>query len=134
MAFGLQVHSRFGGGQVITVRGGLHCGTCQRSLGCVDWCLQPTSASVFVDLHLVTFIDSSGPSALVTAHKHTRQVGARLVSGAPDPSGVLHRPPARLVEFSRREPHWGDLDGTGRSGVATRVTAATDPPSAGDVT
>jgi anti-sigma B factor antagonist len=89
MDFTLQIHGRIGGEPAITVRGDLGYGTCRQFLDCLDRFLQPTPTAVHVDLHLVPFIDSSGLGALVSAHKRTRRIGARLVLERPTPA--VHR-------------------------------------------
>ena len=51
--------------------------------------LQPPPSALYLDLRLVTFVDSSGIGALVAAHGLTVRAGSRLV--LENPSGTLLR-------------------------------------------
>jgi anti-anti-sigma factor len=54
---------------------------------------------LYVDLHLVTFLDSSGIGALVTARKRAERVGARLILEHPTPVAYRTLETAGLVDF-----------------------------------
>jgi anti-anti-sigma factor len=75
----LHVQGRIGGGTVIVARGDLDHGAVERFRACVDQVLQPPPGTLYVDVRLVTFVDSSGIGALVFAHKQAERVGTRLV-------------------------------------------------------
>jgi anti-sigma B factor antagonist len=83
MDFSLHVQGRVGGGVAVTVRGDLDHGTAQRFLDCIDHCLRPAPATLYVDLHLTTFVDSSGLGALVIARKRAERVGTGLILEQP---------------------------------------------------
>jgi anti-anti-sigma factor len=75
----LHVQGRIGGGMVIVARGDLDHGAVERFRACVDQVLQPPPGTLYVDVRLVTFVDSSGIGALVFSHKQAERVGTRLV-------------------------------------------------------
>jgi anti-sigma B factor antagonist len=75
----LHVQGRIGGGTVIVARGELDYGATDRFRACVERALQPPPSLLHIDLQLVTFVDSSGIGALVSAHKQAERAGSRLV-------------------------------------------------------
>src|SRR5258705_7851735 len=75
----LHMHGRIGGGTVITARGDLDFAATDRFLACVERALQPPPGTLYLNLQLVTFIDSSGVGALVAARKQVERAGTRLV-------------------------------------------------------
>lgn len=79
MELNLHVQGRIDGGTVIVVRGDLDYGAADRFRACVEQALQPPPGTVHLDLRLVTFVDSSGIGALVSAHRLAERAGARLV-------------------------------------------------------
>jgi anti-anti-sigma factor len=85
----LHVQGRIGGGTVIVARGDLDFATADRFRTCVERALQPPPGTLYVDLRLVTFVDSSGIGALVSAHKQAERAGSRLV--LENPSAVFVR-------------------------------------------
>lgn len=85
----LHVQGCVGGGMVIVVRGVLDYGSTDRFRSCVEQVLQPPPGVLYVDARLVTFVDSSGVSALVVAHKLAERAGTRLVLESP--SGAVQR-------------------------------------------
>ncbi len=92
MELSLHVQGRLGGGTVIVVRGGLDYGAAERFRACVQRALQPPPGALYLDLRLVTFVDSSGIGALVSAHRLAERAGSRL---------VLENPSAALVRTLR---------------------------------
>ena len=99
--FTLHVQGRVGGGLAVTVRGDLDYLTAEQFLECIDRCLQPPPAAVHVDLQLVTFLDSSGIGALVTARKRTERAGTQLILERPTPAVYRTLTIAGLVDFLR---------------------------------
>ena len=83
MNLNLHVQGRIGGGTVIVARGDLDYGAADRFRACVERALQPPPGTLYLDLRLVTFVDSSGMGALVSAHKLTERAGSRLVLESP---------------------------------------------------
>ncbi|MDG6103613.1 STAS domain-containing protein [Dactylosporangium aurantiacum] len=83
------MQGRIGGGTVIVVRGDLDYGAAARFRACVERALQPPPGTLYLDLRLVTFVDSSGIGALVAAHGLSERAGSRLV--LENPSGALVR-------------------------------------------
>ncbi|GAB3850166.1 STAS domain-containing protein [Dactylosporangium cerinum] len=83
MSLNLHVQGRIGGGTVIVARGDLDYGGADRFRACVAQALQPPPGALYIDLQLVTFVDSSGLGALVTAHKLAERAGSRLVLESP---------------------------------------------------
>ena len=79
MSLNLHVQGRIGGGTVIVARGDLDYGGADRFRACVEQALQPPPGALYIDLRLVTFVDSSGLGALVSAHKMAERAGSRLV-------------------------------------------------------
>ncbi|MEV4508535.1 STAS domain-containing protein [Dactylosporangium sp. NPDC049525] len=75
----LHVQGRIGGGTVIVARGDLDYAAADRFQACVERALQRPPAALYLDLRLVTFVDSSGIGALVSAHKQAERAGSRLV-------------------------------------------------------
>jgi anti-sigma B factor antagonist len=65
------------GGRV-TVTGEVDCSTAPELTDCLESLLAATPAEVVVDLAEVTFLDSAGLHALVTAHARARELGVRL--------------------------------------------------------
>lgn len=92
MELSLHVQGRLGGGTVIVVRGDLDYGAAERFRACVQRALQPPPGALYLDLRLVTFVDSSGIGALVSAHRLAERAGSRL---------VLENPSAALVRTLR---------------------------------
>ncbi|GAA0726450.1 STAS domain-containing protein [Dactylosporangium roseum] len=92
MNLNLHVQGRIGGGLVIVARGDLDYDSAERFRACVDQALQQSAGVIHVDLQLVTFMDSSGVGALVSAAKQAERAGTRL---------VLQDPPAALVRTLR---------------------------------
>ncbi|MEV4137599.1 STAS domain-containing protein [Dactylosporangium sp. NPDC049742] len=88
----LHVQGRIGGGVAIVVRGDLDYGATDRFRQCVERALQPPPGTLYLDLRLVTFMDSSGIGALVAAHRQAEQTGSRL---------VLEHPSATLLRTLR---------------------------------
>lgn len=78
MTLSLNVHGRVGGGLVVTVHGELDYATAPQFLACIEQHLPHAGGDLRLDLHLLTFIDSSGVAALVTATRRARQVETRL--------------------------------------------------------
>ena len=95
----LHVQSRVGGGLAVTVRGDLDYFTAEQFVDCIEQNLQQPPALLYVDLHLVTFLDSSGIGALVTARKRTERAGARLILEHPTPAAYRTLETAGLVDF-----------------------------------
>jgi anti-anti-sigma factor len=83
----LHVQGRIGGGTVVVACGDLDFAAADRFRACLDRALQPPPAVLHIDLHLVTFIDSSGIGELVSAYKHAERCGTRFV--LENPSGVV---------------------------------------------
>jgi anti-sigma B factor antagonist len=67
---------------VVSLRGELDIATAE---GLADWLVDISGSSVVVDLSRLTFIDSSGISAMVVAHNRMKQVGDELVLTRPHP-------------------------------------------------
>jgi anti-sigma B factor antagonist len=95
----LHVQGRVGGGTVIVVRGDLDFVSADRFRACVEQALQPPPGTLYIDLQLVTFVDTSGIGALVTAYKHADRSQTRLVLQNPSASlrGTLRT--AGLLDF-----------------------------------
>ena len=89
MGLNLHVQGRIGGGTVIVARGDLDYAVSDRFRACVEQALQSPPGVLYVDLQLVTFVDSSGIGALVSAHKQAERAGSRLV--LENPSAMLLR-------------------------------------------
>jgi anti-sigma B factor antagonist len=79
VSLNLHVQGRIGGGTAIVARGDLDYGGADRFRACVEQALQPPPGALYIDLRLVTFVDSSGLGALVSAHKMAERAGSRLV-------------------------------------------------------
>lgn len=79
MTLNLHVQGRIGGGTVIVARGELDYDAAERFRACVERALQAPPGTLHLDLRLVTFVDSSGMGALVSAHKQAERAGSRLV-------------------------------------------------------
>lgn len=95
----MHVQGRVGGGLAVTVRGDLDYLTARQFLECIDRSLQPPPADLHVDLQLVTFLDSSGIGALVTARKRAERVGTRLILEHPTPAVYRTLETAALVGY-----------------------------------
>jgi anti-sigma B factor antagonist len=65
------------GGRVV-VTGEVDCSTAPRMTACIDSVLAAAPAEVVVDLTGVTFLDSAGLHALVSAHSRAADAGAGL--------------------------------------------------------
>lgn len=65
------------GGRV-AVAGEVDCSTAPQLTSCIDSLLAAAPREVVVDLTEVTFLDSAGLHALVTAHAGAERAGARL--------------------------------------------------------
>lgn len=87
MAMNLHVQGRIDGGTVIVVRGDLDYAAVDRFRACVERALQPPPGILYVDVQLVTFVDSTGMGALVAARQHAERAGTRLV--LENPSSAL---------------------------------------------
>lgn len=74
----LQVQGRLDGGTVIAASGDLDFGTVARFRHCVEQVLQSPPDVLYIDMGLVTFLDSSGMGALIQAHKQAARAGTRL--------------------------------------------------------
>ncbi|WP_345138500.1 STAS domain-containing protein [Dactylosporangium darangshiense] len=87
MEFNLHVQGRIDGGTVIVVRGDLDYAALDQFRTCVEQALQPPPGILYVDLQLLTFVDSTGVGALVAARHHAERAGTRLV--LENPSSML---------------------------------------------
>jgi anti-sigma B factor antagonist len=67
---------------VVTLTGELDIATAE---GLSDWLLEIAGSPVVVDLSGVTFVDSSGISALIMAQNGMRANGDELILSRPDP-------------------------------------------------
>ncbi|WP_456551153.1 STAS domain-containing protein [Blastococcus sp. SYSU D00813] len=65
------------GGRV-AVTGEVDCSTAPRLTSCIDSLLAAAPRELVVDLTEVTFLDSAGLHALVTAHARAERTGTRL--------------------------------------------------------
>ncbi len=65
-------------GARVVVAGEVDCSTAPRMGACIDSLLAAEPAEVVVDLTGVTFLDSAGLHALVTAHARAQALGVRL--------------------------------------------------------
>lgn len=99
MDLNLHVQGRIGGGTVIVARGDLDYGAAERFRACVEQALQPPPGALHLDLHLVTFVDSSGIGALVSAQKQAERAGTRLVLENPSAALLRTLRTAGLVTF-----------------------------------
>ncbi|WP_238005557.1 STAS domain-containing protein [Dactylosporangium sp. AC04546] len=79
MELTLHVRGRIGGGMVIAVHGDLDFAAVDRFRACVERALQPPPGILYLDLQLVTFIDSSGVGALVALRQQAERAATRLV-------------------------------------------------------
>ena len=104
MDLSLQTQGRIGGGAVIVARGELDYSASERFRAHVEQALQSSPGTLHLDLHLVTFVDSSGVGALVAAHKQAEHAGTRLV--LENASDIVHRTlrTAGLLDFFRLPP------------------------------
>lgn len=82
------------GRTVVTVRGEMDAYTAPRLRDQIAALVHQGLIEVTVDLHEVDFIDSSGLSALITAHKQLRRLGGDLVLRSPT------APVFRVLEIS----------------------------------
>ena len=71
-----------GGVHVVSLKGELDVATAE---GLADWLVDISGSSVVVDLSCLTFIDSSGISAMVVAHNRMKGAGDELVLTRPHP-------------------------------------------------
>ncbi|WP_409332193.1 STAS domain-containing protein [Trujillonella humicola] len=65
-------------GASVSVRGEVDCSTAPRMRDCIDSLLAAAPRELVVDLTEVTFLDSAGLHALVTARSRADEAGARL--------------------------------------------------------
>ena len=65
-------------GARVAVAGEVDCSTAPRMSACIEALLSAAPAEVVVDLTEVTFLDSAGLHALVTAHGRAQGLGVRL--------------------------------------------------------
>ncbi len=70
--------TRSASGARVTVGGEVDCSTAPRLSACIESCLAAAPAELVVDLSEVTFLDSAGLHALVTAHGRAQGLGVRL--------------------------------------------------------
>jgi anti-sigma B factor antagonist len=99
MQFSLQVQGRVGGGTVIAARGDLEFSTVRQFRGCIEQALQPPPGILYLDLRLVTFLDSSGLGVLVQAQKLAERAGTRLVVESPSEPVLRTLRTAGLLDF-----------------------------------
>jgi anti-sigma B factor antagonist len=67
---------------VVSLKGELDVATAE---GLADWLVDISGSSLVVDLSRLTFMDSSGISAMVVAHNRMEAVGDELVLTRPHP-------------------------------------------------
>lgn len=73
----------------VSPRGDLDVSTSPRLVACVEGLLAEGRSRIVVDLHSVTFIDSSGLGALVKVHKRAAPLAAEVLVVSPQPH--VHR-------------------------------------------
>jgi len=70
--------TRTDSGGRVAVAGEVDCSTAPQMGACIDSLLAAAPREVVVDLTAVTFLDSAGLHALVTAHARAEEAGVRL--------------------------------------------------------